>query len=471
MKTNDIAMIGLAVMGRSLALNMADHGYRVAAYNRSYAVSEEMEKRYPHEGITIYKELKDCIASLKHPKIVMLMVQAGNAVDAVIEQLLPLLEPGDIVIDGGNSYFEDTIRRERDLKEKGLHFFGVGISGGEEGARFGPSIMPGGDQAAYASIQKIFEAISAKAEDGKDCCTYIGENGAGHYVKMVHNGIEYADMQLIAESYLLLKYLGGFSNQQMSEIFKAWNQTELNSFLIQISADIMKEKDDEKDGELLDAILDSAAQKGTGRWTSIEALKQGVDVSMISAACNARVMSNHIHRRQKANAIFDNFKKEQPQEEDLTEDIRKSLYAAKIIAYAQGFDLLSTASKYYHWQLPFGEIASIFRAGCIIQAKFLNEITQAFHRNQQLEHLLLDPFFASNVLQASNSLRKVVSLANKVAIPIPALSNAIAYLDMFHAVHTGANLIQAQRDYFGAHTYQRNDREGNFHHEWRKQDE
>ena len=297
MKQQDIAVIGLAVMGRSLALNMADHGFAVAAYNRSYAVSEQMAKNHPHPHIHIYKELKDCVAALKKPRKVMLMVKAGKAVDMVIEQLVDLLEEGDIILDGGNSFFEDTIRREQALRKNGLHYFGVGVSGGEEGARFGPSIMPGGNKQAYDKIRPILETIAAKASDGKPCCTYIGENGAGHYVKMVHNGIEYADMQLISEAYLQLKYIGGYTNTEIAKIFKEWNADELESFLIRITADIFLASDDRSSQDLLDVIVDSAAQKGTGRWTSIEALKQGVDVSMITASCNARVMSNLLAQR------------------------------------------------------------------------------------------------------------------------------------------------------------------------------
>lgn len=465
MKTNDIAMIGLAVMGRSLALNMADHGIHVAAYNRSYAITQAMQKNYPHKGIQTFRDLGECIHSLKKPRMVMLMVKAGNAVDAVIEQVEAFLEEGDMIIDGGNSYFEDTRRRERMAKEKGLYYFGTGVSGGEEGARHGPSIMPGGDATAYARIQPILESIAAKATDGKPCCTYIGSDGAGHYVKMVHNGIEYADMQLIAEAYLLLKYVGGYSNQEMSTIFTQWNKTELNSFLIQITSAILKEKEVGSTHELVDDIVDSAAQKGTGRWASIEALKQGVDISMITASCNARVMSNYTDRRKLGEALY-TIPKHTSMDETLVEDIRKSLYAAKIIAYAQGFDLLQNASSLYHWQLPFADIAAIFRSGCIIQAQFLNDITRAYTKNPTIEHLLLDPFFSAQIKQHMTSLRRIAALANQDGIPIPSMSNAIAYLDMFCASHAGANLIQAQRDYFGAHTFKRIDKEGDFHYEW-----
>lgn len=468
---NDIAMIGLAVMGRSLALNMADHGYDVAAYNRSYSLTEEMMEKYPHKHVHGYKDIKDCIASLTKPRKIMIMVKAGKPVDMVIEQLIPYLEEGDIIMDGGNSFFEDTIRRGAYLKEKGLHFFGVGISGGEDGARFGPSIMPGGDPLAYKEIEAILEAICAKAEDGKACCTYIGENGAGHYVKMVHNGIEYADMQLIAEAYLLLKHVGGFDNTEIHDIFYEWNKGELNSFLIQITADIFKEKDDIGTGELLDKILDSAAQKGTGRWTSIESFKQGVDISIINASCNARIMSNHLQQRQQANEIYGTHSHEKHHEQSFVNDVKAGLYTAKIITYAQGFDLLKHASNTYQWNLPFKEIASIFRAGCIIRAQFLNDIMNAYTKDAQLPHLMLDDFFSNQIKKHQESLRSITSLAMKNAIPVPAMSNAISYLDMFSSMHMGANLIQAQRDYFGAHTYKRIDQEQDFHHIWGQHDE
>lgn len=463
---NDIAMIGLAVMGRSLALNMADHGYEVAAYNRSYALTQDMMEKYPHEHVHAYQELEACIHSLRKPRKVMLMVKAGKPVDMVIEQLIPLLETGDIIIDGGNSFFEDTIRREAYLKEKGLHFFGVGISGGEEGARFGPSIMPGGNQKAYEEIQQILEDICAKAQDGKACCTYIGENGAGHYVKMVHNGIEYANMQLIAEAYLLLKHVGGFDNAEIHQIFETWNQGKLNSFLIQITADIFQEQDDVDSGELLDKIVDSAAQKGTGRWTSIEALKQGVDISMITASCNARIMSNQLDERQQAQKVYKQHQASIHHDQSFVNHVEAGLYTAKIIAYAQGFALLKHASNTYQWDLSFGEIASIFRAGCIIRAQFLNDIMQAYVKDAQLSHLMMDDFFSSQIQKYQESLRHITSLAIENAIPVPAMSNAVSYLDMFTATHMGANLIQAQRDYFGAHTYKRKDKTGDFHHIW-----
>lgn len=471
MKQQDIAVIGLAVMGRSLALNMADHGFAVAAYNRSYAVSEQMAKNHPHPHIHIYKELKDCVAALKKPRKVMLMVKAGKAVDMVIEQLVDLLEEGDIILDGGNSFFEDTIRREQALRKNGLHYFGVGVSGGEEGARFGPSIMPGGNKQAYDKIRPILETIAAKASDGKPCCTYIGENGAGHYVKMVHNGIEYADMQLISEAYLQLKYIGGYTNTEIAKIFKEWNADELESFLIRITADIFLASDDRSSQDLLDVIVDSAAQKGTGRWTSIEALKQGVDVSMITASCNARIMSNLLAQRHQAQILYPDRKPLQRKNDAFVETVRQALYAGKILAYAQGFALLAHASSQYDWQLALGEIAAIFRAGCIIQARFLNDIQQAFTKENPASHLLFDPFFAKQLQTHQQALRDMVAMSITQGLAIPAMANAVSYLDMFRSSHSGANLIQAQRDYFGAHTFERCDMSGSFHHEWRRDHE
>lgn len=465
---NDIGVIGLAVMGRSLVLNMADHGYHVAAYNRSREVTDSMVKTYPHEKVSPYYDVEDMVASLKTPRMIMIMVKAGKAVDMVIDQLLPLLEKGDILLDGGNSFYEDTIRRTAYAKEKDIHYYGVGVSGGEEGARFGPSIMPGGNKQSYEIIRPILESIAAKAEDGTPCCTYIGENGAGHYVKMVHNGIEYADMQLIAEAYLQLKYIGKFTNTEIAEIFHTWNSGELNSFLIRITADIFHEKDERTSNDLIDIIVDSAGQKGTGRWTSIEALKQGVETSMITASCNARVMSNHVERRARMHKIVT--RPEPVQLEDRTlfvEQVKEGLYAAKMIAYAQGFELLKDASKMYGWDLELGKIASIFRAGCIIQAQFLNEIMKAYKRKGSLSHLLEDDYFIDQINKNQDSLRKVVAYCVQSGIPTPSLSNAVAYIDMFSAHLVGANLIQAQRDYFGAHTFERMDDSGSHHHEWR----
>lgn len=466
MKQFDIGIVGLAVMGRSLALNIADHGYEVACYNRSEQVTKTMVERYPHEHMTAFYDLKELVAALQKPRKIMLMVQAGKPVDAVVEQLVTLLEVGDIILDGGNSFFEDTIRREAYLKEKGIHYFGVGVSGGEEGARFGPSIMPSGDPSSYEEIRPILESIAAKASDGSTCCTYIGSDGAGHYVKMVHNGIEYADMQLIAEAYILLKELGNFSNDEIAETFHQWNQGELSSFLIRITADIFKEQ--EEDGYLIDHIVDSAGQKGTGRWASIESLKEGVDISMITASCNARVMSNHLASRSRAATMIPVAKLYQVEDKQaFAETVRQALYAGKIIAYAQGFDLLHKASQRYGWNLPLAHIAGIFRAGCIIQADFLNDIMEAY-QTEELDNLLFAHVFTERINTHQQSLRDVVSMAVQHGIPLPSMSNALAYLDMFRAEHVGANLIQAQRDYFGAHTYQHIHKEGAFHHEWKR---
>lgn len=464
MALHDIGVVGMAVMGSNLALNMADHGYDVSVYNYTPDLTEQFLQERPHEKITGYFELKDFLASLKRPRKVMLMIMAGAPVDSMLDQLLPLLDTGDIIIDGGNSYFGDTRRRYDRCREDGIHFYGMGISGGETGARRGPAIMPGGNKETYPEIQPIYEAIAAKAADGKPCCTYIGEDGAGHYVKMVHNGIEYADMQLIAEAYLLLKYVGGYDNAAISKIFHEWNQGELKSFLIGIAADIFAE-DDEAGGQVLDKIVDAAGQKGTGRWTSIESMKQGVDISMITAACNARVMSNALGRA-KARTCIEMPALSHQHGDDFVEAVSQSLYAAKIVAYAQGFSLYKSASETYDWHLDYGAIASIFRAGCIIQAEFLTKITEAYDKNPDLDNLLFDDFFLAKINANQGALRQIIGLAIANGLPIPAFSAALQYLDAYSSPQVGANLIQALRDYFGAHTFQRVDKEGTFHHHW-----
>ena len=464
MALHDIGVVGMAVMGSNLALNMADHGYDVSVYNYTPDLTARFLQERPHEKITGYFELKDFLASLKRPRKVMLMIMAGAPVDSMLDQLLPLLDTGDIIIDGGNSYFGDTRRRYDRCREDGIHFYGMGISGGETGARRGPAIMPGGNKETYPEIQPIYEAIAAKAADGKPCCTYIGEDGAGHYVKMVHNGIEYADMQLIAEAYLLLKYVGGYDNAAISKIFHEWNQGELKSFLIGIAADIFAE-DDEAGGQVLDKIVDAAGQKGTGRWTSIESMKQGVDISMITAACNARVMSN-APGRAKARTCIEKPVLSHQHGDDFVEAVRQSLYAAKIVAYAQGFSLYKSASETYDWHLDYGAIASIFRAGCIIKAEFLTKITEAYDKNPDLDNLLFDDFFLAKINANQGALRQIIGLAIANGLPIPAFSAALQYLDAYSSPQVGANLIQALRDYFGAHTFQRVDKEGTFHHHW-----
>lgn len=465
---SNIAVIGMGVMGSCLALNMANHNFKVSVYNYTPDLTDKFIKNHPHENITPYYDIASLVQSVARPRKFFIMVTAGKAVDSVIDSLLPYLAPDDIIMDGGNSFYKDTQRRYDYVTSKGFKYFGIGVSGGEEGALNGPALMPGGNAESYKEIQPVMEAIAAKADDGKPCCTYIGEDGAGHYVKMVHNGIEYADMQLIAEAYLLLKNVGNLSNEQISQIFNEWNQGELSSFLISITADILKEADDMAEGYLVDKILDSAGQKGTGRWTSIAALEQGVNTSIMTSACNARNISSFYAKRQQF--ADSNLKQTLPVEidENFVEDVRRSLYTAKIAAYTQGFELYKSASEIHNWNLNLGSIASIFRAGCIIKAKFLNNITNAYQKNPNLENLLEDDFFFHKVQENQQSLRKTIAKAVSFGVPIPAFSNAMAYIDGLCTKTVGANLIQAQRDYFGAHTYKRIDREGTFHHQWQK---
>lgn len=466
--TMDIGVIGMGVMGSNLAFNMADHGFQVAGWNRTDDMTEAAEKRNPPANFHAFYDLKAFIDSLKKPRRVFVMIAAGAPVDWAIETLVPLLEKGDIILDGGNSFYEDTRRRHDALKEQGSCYFGVGVSGGEKGARRGPAIMPGGDRAAYEAVRPILEGIAARAGE-EPCCTYIGEDGAGHYVKMVHNGIEYADMQLIAETYLILKHVGGLSNERIGAIFHAWNTGELRSYLIGITADIFAEQDAETGRALVDLIVDRAGQKGTGRWTSLEALQRGVDLSMISAACNARVLSNLTEERAHASAVMRApAAADMTAEADFIEAVRRSLYTAKIVAYAQGFSLYRAAKEEFGWSLDFGKIASIFRAGCIIQAEFLQRITDAYARDPELKNLMFDDFFLSSINRNMESLRSIVCLGVQHGVPIPAFSAAMQYIDALRSGQLGANLIQAQRDYFGAHTFERTDKSGSFHHEWQE---
>lgn len=464
MKQN-IAVIGLSVMGRNLAWNIADHNYRVSVFNRTKAVTEEMMALYPHKNICPYDSLESLVASLEKPRKIILMVKAGAAVDQLMEQFLPYLEEGDIVIDGGNSFYQDTQRRYEYYKSKALHYFGVGISGGEEGARKGPAIMPGGDEKAYAHIQRILEDIAAKV-NGNPCCSYTSTGGAGHYVKMVHNGIEYGDMQMISEAYLLLKHLGNFSNQELHEIFNSWNQEELESYLIEISSKIFQVQ--EADGSyLVDKILDKASQKGTGKWTNEEAIRLGVDVSVITAALNGRFISNEKEEREKAAKLFPKAEYRVLEEKQAFVDkVKRSLLLSKVISYAQGFKLLKLAAKEYAWDFDYAKIAKIFRGGCIIQAKILQNIIEAYEKNPKLENLIFDPFFAKLIEENMESLREVSILAIQNRLPHPAMSAALSYLDSYSMAESGANLIQAQRDYFGAHTFERKDQEGIFHYDW-----
>jgi phosphogluconate dehydrogenase (decarboxylating) len=477
---NNIGVIGLSVMGLNLALNMADKGYKVSIYNRTSSVVDEVMRDHGHENFTPTYNLENFVKSLERPRRVFLMIKSGKPIDMVIDQLIGLLDEGDIIIDGGNSYFKDTIRRSNYLEDKKINYLGVGISGGEEGARFGPAIMPSGNREAYEHVKDIFENISAKAY-GEACCKYISTAGSGHYVKMVHNGIEYGDMQLISEAYILLRDLGGMDNGQIQEVFEAWNKTELESYLIEITANILKVK--EADGSyLVDKILDKSAQKGTGKWTNLEAIDLGVDVSVITAALNARYMSGLKDERVKLSKIIGQNKAEFTGKkdildlmglgrEDLVDLVKNSLYASKIVSYAQGFKLLSVAEKEYGWDLNFADIAKIFRGGCIIRAKFLNDISAAFDQDKGVENLLMTDFFAKEINDRLADLRKLVAIGAMEGIPITAMSAALAYVDTYRSSRLGANIVQAQRDYFGAHTFERVDVDGVFHHDWIDEDE
>ena len=467
MQTNQIGVIGLAVMGSNLALNIADHGYDVAIYNRTYAVGEKVVAQNPHEKMHLHKTLQGFVASLALPRKIILMVKSGTAVDKVIEELLPLLDQGDIIMDGGNSNFMDTIRRTRDIEAMGYRYLGVGISGGEEGARRGPAIMPGGSHDAYAYVKDILEDISAKYQ-GEACANYMGSDGAGHYVKMVHNGIEYADMQLIAESYAILNHVGGFSNDEIGDIFQEWNTGELESFLIEITAQIFKTLDRDTGKHMVDVILDTAGQKGTGKWTAEEALNTGTDASLLASSVFARFMSSQKQARVHAEAHF-NLEFDTPIINDkkaFIETVRQALYTSKIIAYAQGFDLLAHASQEYGWAFDYGTIARTFREGCIIRASFLNSISDAYASNPHLTNLMLDESFSVKLIAYHQSLRDVMCTSLQTGISLPAFSAAISYFDAYRTGRSSANLIQAQRDLFGAHTFERVDKEGVYHHEW-----
>ncbi len=465
----ELGLIGLAVMGQNLVLNMADHGYRVAVFNRTTNKVDEFINGSA-KGMTIIgtHTIEELVESLAKPRKVMLMVKAGEVVDGFIEMLVPLLEAGDVIIDGGNSHYPDSIRRTAYLKEKGLRFIGTGVSGGEEGARFGPSIMPGGDPEAWPLVKDIFQAISAKVDD-EPCCQWVGSDGAGHFVKMVHNGIEYGDMQLICEAYSLMENVLGLSCEQMHEVFKEWNSGVLDSYLIDITKDIFAVKDE--DGEpLLDKILDTAGQKGTGKWTGISALDLGVPLTLIGESVFARVLSSIKDERVRASAILGSPSKviSAVNKAETLNAIRDALYASKIISYAQGFMLMSEAAKEYDWNLNYGEIALMWRGGCIIRSKFLGNIKDAYDKNPQLENLVLDSFFTEALKSAQAGLRKTVILAVENGIPAPAFSSALSYFDGYRSERLPANLLQAQRDYFGAHSYERIDKKRGefFHTDW-----
>ncbi len=462
----DIGLIGLAVMGQNLVLNMARHGYRVAVYNRTTETMTRFVQEHPDAPLMGCATLEQFVAALERPRRVLIMVKAGAAVDAVIEQLLPLLEPGDLIADLGNSFFQDTERRARELEAKGLRFLGVGVSGGEEGALWGPSIMPGGDREAYALVEDVFTDIAARYE-GEPCVAYIGPRGAGHYVKMVHNGIEYADMQLIAEAYDLLHRGLGLTAAELHEVFARWNGGELQSYLIEITADILTHIDEASGRPLVDVILDEAQQKGTGKWTSQSALDLGVPTPTINAAVESRIISAYKAERVAASRVLSG---PEPRldgdRQAMIAAVGDALYAAKICAYAQGMALLRTASAEYGYDLRYGEIAALWRGGCIIRARFLNRIRDAYARSPELANLLLDPGFGEDVQRRQDALRRIVSESALHGIPGLALASALAYYDAYRSERLPANLTQAQRDYFGAHTYRRIDREGSFHTEW-----
>ncbi|MEG1282769.1 MAG: NADP-dependent phosphogluconate dehydrogenase [Lactococcus sp.] len=469
----NFGVVGMAVMGKNLALNVESRGYTVALFNRTTAKTEEVVAEHPDKNFVLTKTIEEFVAATEKPRRIMLMVQAGPATDATIQALLPHLDKGDILIDGGNTHFPDTMRRNAELADSGINFIGTGVSGGEKGALEGPSIMPGGQKEAYDLIAPIFEQIAGKApQDGKPCVAYMGPNGAGHYVKMVHNGIEYGDMQLIAESYDLLKRVLGLDNAEIQSIFEEWNEGELDSYLIEITKEVLKRKDDQgTDGYIVDKILDKAGNKGTGKWTSQSSLDLGVPLPLITESVFARFISTYKDERVKASSILSGPEvKFSGDKAEIVEKIRQALYFSKIMSYAQGFAQLRQASKEYDWDLPYGTIAQIWRAGCIIRAEFLQNITDAFDKDANLENLLLDEYFIDITKRYQAAVRDVVSLAVQAGIPVPTFTSAISYYDSYRSANLPANLIQAQRDYFGAHTYERNDMEGIFHYDWYTED-
>ena len=468
----DIGLMGLGVMGSSLALNIESHGYSVAVHNRSRKeIDDLINGRAKEKNIIGCVDIVDFVNSIKKPRKVMLMVVAGSVVDDYINKLIPYLDQGDIIIDGGNSHYPDTTRRTKSLEEQGFLFVGAGVSGGEEGALKGPSIMPGGSSAAWPEVKGIFQTISAKVENDEPCCDWIGEDGSGHFVKMVHNGIEYGDMQLICEAYQIMKDLLGMSTDEMHDIFKQWNEGELSSYLIEITADILAYK--EKDGTpLVDRILDTAGQKGTGKWTATVALELGTPLTLIGEAVFSRYLSSIKQDRVEASKLLSgpniqfNGNKEQ-----VLEDIHDALYAAKIVSYAQGYTLLNEAANQFNWNLNYGGIALMWRGGCIIRSAFLNKIKDAYDNNPEIKNLLLDPFFKDKINNCQEGWRRIASIAMTHGVPIPAMTSSLSYYDGYRSARLPANLLQAQRDYFGAHSYERVDRSVGefFHTDWLSQ--
>jgi 6-phosphogluconate dehydrogenase len=465
----DIGLIGLAVMGQNLVLNMNDHGFKVAVYNRTvFLVDEFLEGNAAGTKVVGAHSLEELVEALEEPRRVMLLVKAGQPVDDFIEQLIPLLDKDDIIIDGGNSNYNDTIRRAKWVESEGLYYIGTGVSGGEEGARHGPSIMPGGSPEAWPWVQPIFQAVSAKVEDGSPCCDWVGENGAGHFVKMVHNGIEYGDMQLICEAYQLMREGLGLSYDRMHAIFSEWNEGELDSYLIEITRDILGFRDE--DGEpMLEKILDTAGQKGTGKWTGMSALEMGIPLTLIAEAVLSRFLSALKEERVAAEQVLKGPEATFGGDGDaFIDDLRQALYASKIVSYAQGYMLMRAAAKEYGWNLNNGGIALMWRGGCIIRSVFLGKIKEAFDRDPKLDNLLLDPYFSEQVQNAQAAWRRVVAKAVALGVPVPAMSSALAFFDGYRHGRLPANLLQAQRDYFGAHTYERVDKPRGefFHTDW-----
>lgn len=469
MSKPQIGVVGMAVMGKNLALNIESRGYSVAIYNRTGSKTEKVVADHPDKNLVPSYTIEDFVNSLETPRRIILMVKAGAPTDATIKSLLPHLDKGDVLIDGGNTFFQETMRRNEELDNSGINFIGMGVSGGEKGALEGPSLMPGGQKEAYDLVEPILKKIAAKAEDGEACVTYVGPNGAGHYVKMVHNGIEYGDMELIAESYNLMRNLLGLSNDEISDVFNEWKDGELKSYLIDITADILTRKDDLGTGKpIVDVILDRAGNKGTGKWSSQSALELGVPQSLITESVYARYISAMKDERVAASQVLPNpeFDLGDVNKKELVEKIRRALYFSKIMSYAQGFEQLRVASENYDWNLNYGDMAKIWREGCIIRAQFLQKITDAYEKNPELKNLMLDGYFKKIVEEYQNDVRDIAALAIKAGVACPGFSSAITYYDQYRSAHLPANIIQAQRDYFGAHTYERTDREGIYHYEW-----
>jgi len=467
MKLQEIGVLGLGVMGKNLAFNIESRGFTLSVYDRIREKTDNLKSEAEDKNITFAYSIEDFVNSLSVPRKILIMVQAGKAVDNVIDQLKAYILTGDILIDGGNSFFMDTIRRNKQMEKEGFRYIGMGVSGGEEGALKGPAIMAGGQESAYKSMEPILTAISAKVQD-VPCCAYVGADGSGHYVKMVHNGIEYADMQLISEAYSLLKNILHLSQEQLHEVFTDWNKGELDSYLIQITGAIFTKIDELTGKPVLDVILDSVGQNGTGKWMSQNALELGVSSPSIAEAVFARCISTIKEERVYASKVLKgpSVKEFTGNKEEFIEIVRKALYASKICAYAQGFALLKTGAKEYEWKLNFSEIASIFRGGCIIRAQFLNKIMEAYGRNSELTNLLLDKYFGEILEDYQTAWRKVISTAVDFGVPVPLFMSTISYYDSYRSANLPANLIQAQRDYFGAHTYRRIDRDGVFHYQW-----